>query len=337
MPESTPHKVAQLVAKPTVAQFEIVGVAAVFVVVVDTAFDGKTDVFVELQCRDVRGSGVTGDRTVIVGDLGDESFTVAFTANFGSDREKEDVSVAPRRSESEQSVVFEQEMRGRAAVGVHKEAVPLFEHALALTDALFQLPRLFGVCVAARGIHPLFDVDAHYHGDNRGGDITPPSPFAPALERPVRRLNGNHLSSGVDSPRVSFELRDHTADVAVEATAADRSELFGAIADGLAAAMCESIPEGGERFSFTVRAESCEAVLFDYLDQLIYERDVRGVLPVDNHVEVSRAGEEWVVDASARGVPLQGLGAREVKAVTYSEMTVEETDDGWRGYVVFDV
>ncbi|EJN58984.1 SHS2 domain-containing protein [Halogranum rubrum] len=136
---------------------------------------------------------------------------------------------------------------------------------------------------------------------------------------------------------MSFELRDHTADVAVEATASDLAGLFGALADGLAAAMCESIPDDGERFSLTVRAESCEAVLFDYLDHLIYERDVRAVLPVENRATVRQEGEQWVVDASARGVPLQGLGAREVKAVTYSEMAVEETPDGWRGYVVFDV
>lgn len=123
----------------------------------------------------------------------------------------------------------------------------------------------------------------------------------------------------------------------MEATASDLAGLFGALADGLAAAMCESIPDDGERFSLTVRAESCEAVLFDYLDHLIYERDVRAVLPVENRATVRQEGEQWVVDASARGVPLQGLGAREVKAVTYSEMAVEETPDGWRGYVVFDV
>lgn len=145
------------------------------------------------------------------------------------------------------------------------------------------------------------------------------------------------MSFAGDSPSVSFELRDHTADVAVEATAPDRSGLFAAVADGLAAAMCESIPTHGDRFSVTVRAESCEALLFDYLDHLIYERDVRGVLPVENRAEVSQEGDDWVVEASARGVPLQGLGAREVKAVTYSEMVVEETDHGWHGYVVFDV
>jgi SHS2 domain-containing protein len=137
---------------------------------------------------------------------------------------------------------------------------------------------------------------------------------------------------------MSFELREHTADVAVEATGGDLSALFAAVADGLAAAGCESVPAtGGDRFAFEVRAESLEALLFDYLDQLIYERDVRGVLPVDNEASVGERGDEWVVEGSARGVPFELVDAREVKAVTYSEMRIEETDEGWRAYVVFDV
>jgi SHS2 domain-containing protein len=136
---------------------------------------------------------------------------------------------------------------------------------------------------------------------------------------------------------MSFELRPHTADVAVAATGATLGETFAATADGLAAATCEAVPETGERFSLTVRAEGREALLFDYLDQLIYERDVRGVLPVDNAATVSESGEEWVIEASARGVPLSEITARDVKAVTYSEMRLERVDDGWEAYVVFDV
>jgi SHS2 domain-containing protein len=136
---------------------------------------------------------------------------------------------------------------------------------------------------------------------------------------------------------MSYELRPHTADVAVEATGSDLGATFAAVADGLAAAMCDQIPETGERFGVTVRAEGLEALLFDYLDQLIYERDVRGVLPVANEATVREADGGWVIDASARGVPHDEVTARDVKAVTYSEMRMEETDDGWEAYVVLDV
>ena len=141
---------------------------------------------------------------------------------------------------------------------------------------------------------------------------------------------------------MSYELRDHTADVAVETTGPTLESVFAAAGDGLAAAMCEEIPDTGDRFEFEVRAEGREALLFDYLDDLIYERDVRAVLPVDNEVEIreDRGGDgepEWVLTASARGVPLADISAREIKAVTYSEMVLEETDDGWHAYVVLDV
>jgi len=38
--------------------------------------------------------------------------------------------------------------------------------------------------------------------------------------------------------------------------------------------MCEDVPDGGERFDLTVEAENREALLFDFLDELIYVRDV---------------------------------------------------------------
>lgn len=136
---------------------------------------------------------------------------------------------------------------------------------------------------------------------------------------------------------MSYALREHTADVAVEATGETISDVFAAVADGLAATMCEGVPSGGTRFDIDVRAEGREALLFDYLDELIYQRDVRSVLPVENEVRISENGDEWRLSGSARGVPLAGLGAREIKAVTYSEMAIEETDGGWRAYVVFDV
>ena len=146
---------------------------------------------------------------------------------------------------------------------------------------------------------------------------------------------------------MSYVLRDHTADVAVEAAGATIDEVFAAVADGMAAAMCESVPGGGERFAFSVTAEGREPLLFDYLDELIYERDVRGMLPVDNRATVSapsesegaseEGGGRWRVEATARGVALDRVEARDLKAVTYSEMDLSETDDGWHAYVVFDV
>jgi len=136
----------------------------------------------------------------------------------------------------------------------------------------------------------------------------------------------------------AYTLREHTADVAVEAHGATLGDCFAAVADGMAAAMCDEIPaSGGERFALTARATTKKRLLYDYLDDLIYERDVRGVLPVDNAATVARDGDEWTLDASARGLPLADVAARDLKAVTFSQMRIEERADGWEAYVVFDV
>ncbi|QLC32740.1 archease [Halarchaeum sp. CBA1220] len=142
----------------------------------------------------------------------------------------------------------------------------------------------------------------------------------------------------------AFELREHTADVAVEAHGATLGDAFAAVADGMAAAMCDDVPEtDAERFTVEVRASTNKRLLFDYLDALIYERDVRGVLPVANEASVAYGDdgadgdEPWALDASAAGVPLSEVAARDLKAVTFSEMRIEERDGAWEAYVVFDV
>jgi SHS2 domain-containing protein len=101
--------------------------------------------------------------------------------------------------------------------------------------------------------------------------------------------------------------------------------------------MADEWPDGGQRHEIRVSAEGREALLFDYLDELIYERDVRSVLPVDNDGSVTEDTDGWHFEGEYRGVDLAAVTARDLKAITYSEMAIEETADGWRVYVVFDV
>lgn len=156
---------------------------------------------------------------------------------------------------------------------------------------------------------------------------------------------------------MGYDLREHTADIAVEATGETLGGAFGATADGMAAAMCEEWPATGDRFEITVEAENREALLFDYLDELIYKRDMKSVLPVGNEglvsvtpdtddtavssaeVESAPSGNKtrWRFEGSYRGVPLLAVSARDLKAVTYADMDIQEIEGGFRIYVVFDV
>lgn len=134
-----------------------------------------------------------------------------------------------------------------------------------------------------------------------------------------------------------YTFVEHTADLGIAGSGPTFGAAVAAVADGMAAAMCDAIPETGTRFELTAVGESREAAVFEYLDELIVQRDVRGVLPVDNEATVTTTDGEYHVHGSARGVPLEAVTAREIKAVTYSEMSIESGPEEWSVYVVVDV
>ena len=288
---------------------------------------------------------MTGYRTVILRHLRDESPAEPLAATLGRNGQKEDVAVAPYRREAGEVPAEIEQMGRRPPVGVHKEALALFQDALLPADVLFEFPGFVRVVGDPGTIDAFLDRDAHYDNASVGPyyNFSVPLPRC-RIDTPTQRgtvfpvpvvESGRPVSTG--RPTMSFELRPHTADVAVAATGRDLDETFAAAGDGLAAATCDDIPERGERFSLTVRAEGLEALLFDYLDRLIYERDVRGVLPASNGAAIHEDDDEWLIEASAQGVPLDAIDARDVKAVTYSEMRIERVADGWEAYVVLDV
>ena len=136
---------------------------------------------------------------------------------------------------------------------------------------------------------------------------------------------------------MEFHLRDHTADIAVESLASTLEEAFAGIAEGLSRAHSPTSISGNKKFHLNISSESKESLLFDFLDMLIYERDVYNVLPTNHEVSITQKGDIWNLEGIYYGVPLDTIDSREIKAVTYSDMKIEKTPKGWRLYVVFDV
>ena len=136
---------------------------------------------------------------------------------------------------------------------------------------------------------------------------------------------------------MEFHLRDHTADIAVESLAPTLEEAFSGIAEGLSQAHSPNSLSGTKKFHLNISSESLESLLFDFLDMLIYERDVYNVLTTTHKVSITQKDDIWNLEGTYYGVPLDTIESREIKAVTYSDMEVKKTPNGWRLYVVFDV
>lgn len=136
---------------------------------------------------------------------------------------------------------------------------------------------------------------------------------------------------------MGYTIRDHTADVAIAGEGMTIGDAFAAIADGMAAAICDEWPDCGDTIELSVTAEDLDGLLFDYLDELIYLRDVENVLPVENDATVLEHDGGWKLTGSFRGVPVTAVRAREIKAPTYADMEIRSTDSGWQAVAVLDV
>jgi len=137
---------------------------------------------------------------------------------------------------------------------------------------------------------------------------------------------------------MGYRILDHTADLGLEVTAASREELY----TGAVVALFDLLTEQS-----LVRSETSHEMVVDGNDPAdLLVNFLREALYLWN-------GEEWLVktctvrQADARQVtallhgepfdPARHRIKREIKAVTYHQVSVEQGGDGWTARIVFDV
>lgn len=133
-----------------------------------------------------------------------------------------------------------------------------------------------------------------------------------------------------------YEILSHTADTGIEATNTTLPGLVADLATGMFALMADPEMPAEFEVEVVVSASDPEELVVDLLSELLYRSEVEDVHLVA--FEVEQMGElEFKV--RAQGVPLEDieLTGPPIKAVTYHEVSVEETLDGWRCRVYFDV
>ncbi|HVL80928.1 MAG TPA: archease [Actinomycetota bacterium] len=141
---------------------------------------------------------------------------------------------------------------------------------------------------------------------------------------------------------MGFEIIEHTADVGVEAWAATLEELFVEAARGLIAVMGRGTGPAELSRRVELSAPDVEALLVDWLSELVYAFEVHGVVAADGDVRIRRPvtqDADWVLEADVTGTDANAFeqeGAA-VKAVTYHAIEVTEGASGARARVYLDV
>jgi SHS2 domain-containing protein len=138
---------------------------------------------------------------------------------------------------------------------------------------------------------------------------------------------------------VSHRILAHTADTGVEASAADFPNLVVELATGMFESMAtvvSGISEERAVIEIEVTGSTPEDIVIGALSELLYESEVGDLHLCDFR---ARAVGGNGVNVTAHGVPLSTVEVTgpPIKAVTYHDLRVEETDGTWYGRVYFDV
>ena len=131
-----------------------------------------------------------------------------------------------------------------------------------------------------------------------------------------------------------FKEIEHTADVALRVWGRDLTELFVNAAHGLAWLIADpETVQPDKRVSIELNGYDTETLLVSWLGELLYLNERDGiVLTVFELKEVTSAH----LLGTARGGPAVET-RHHIKAVTFNEMDVRQTENGLETVIVFDV
>lgn len=132
-----------------------------------------------------------------------------------------------------------------------------------------------------------------------------------------------------------------TADVAYEAYGSSLEEMYRNAALALFSLMTDlDQVEEQQTDLFVVEAEDKEALLLDFLNELLYKWDVEKVLFSSFSCETENTENGWKITTECKGEkfdPDRHEIKMEVKAVTYFDMKVEKKNGRWVGKVTLDI
>lgn len=137
-----------------------------------------------------------------------------------------------------------------------------------------------------------------------------------------------------------FEVLEHTADIGLRVWGGSLEEVFANAALGLAEILGRRAEGSADGSPVAVRVTSTdlEALLVEWLNEILFELEHRDVCLAGARVREVRAGEEPAVEGELLVLECPEVPeGTEVKAATYHQLSVRAEDGGYRATVYFDV
>jgi len=130
-----------------------------------------------------------------------------------------------------------------------------------------------------------------------------------------------------------YEEVDHTADIAIRVWGENFQALLRQAADGLYDLMgIKPIRNSPAEVRFDLPQGTKEDILVDFLNELLYLSDEKR--QILNDFLFSENNDEFEIQAAGCQILSQ---ERQIKAVTFHNLSVEETNHGFKAIITFDV
>jgi len=135
-----------------------------------------------------------------------------------------------------------------------------------------------------------------------------------------------------------YESIDHTADLGIKIRGTSLEQLFENAAYAMFDIMAELDKVNAKQFlEIEIQGEGMEELLIDWLRNLLYKFNGEEYLLKDFVVkEISEKNLRAKVGGEKLDLSRHSL-KREIKAVTYHELEVKRTPEGWEAQVIFDI
>lgn len=135
-----------------------------------------------------------------------------------------------------------------------------------------------------------------------------------------------------------FRVVEHTADWALYIRGRDLAELFVHAAEGMAYLLVgdlTAVPLSETR-QVEVTAYDAESLLVEWLSELAYWAEQEQLVFIEFDLHALQAGQMTSLRAEVRGGRVADM-QKHIKAVTYHNLAISETDNGLEVTIVFDV
>ena len=130
---------------------------------------------------------------------------------------------------------------------------------------------------------------------------------------------------------------EHTADLRLEIRGASFEELFVNAAEALTSFLSPGYEETRKtEIEVSLSAESLEDLLVDWLREVLFQSEARGLAFSAAHFE-ELSQTRLKARVSTRPTVTAEEPELEIKAVTYHGLSVEESDTGYVARIIFDV